>query len=209
VTRVRRNPIDLRRAVLEAAEEAFSRDGYGSVSLKQVARDAGVAESVLYRHFPSKAALFREAVLLPLVAVLEAFSQATARYTDLPLDDRSLMRVVVGSLLDHLGEHRAALRSIPAAEDDLAPEEREGLHQALRDVMIRFSEIARAEAVRRGAAAPGLGIEMTARLLVGMVISIVVHEDWLLRGLPEPPSRAEILDHLVEMMLRASGAQLT
>ena len=195
--------------MLEAAEEAFSRDGYGSVSLKQVARDAGVAESVLYRHFPSKAALFREAVLLPLVAVLEAFSQATARYTDLPLDDRSLMRVVVGSLLDQLGEHRAALRSIPAAEDDLAPEEREGLHQALRDVMIRFSEIARAEAVRRGAAAPGLGIEMTARLLVGMVISVVVHADWLLRGLPEPPSRAEILDHLVEMMLRASGAQLT
>ena len=159
MTRVRRNPIDLRRAVLEAAEEAFS--------------------------------------------------QATARYTDLPLDDRSLMRVVVGSLLDQLGEHRAALRSIPAAEDDLAPEERESLHQALRDVMIRFSEIARAEAVRRGAAAPGLGIEMTARLLVGMVISVVVHEDWLLRGLPEPPSRAEILEHLVEMMLRASGAQLT
>jgi len=207
VARLRRSPIDLRKAILEAAEEAFSREGYGSVSLKQLARDAGVAESVLYRHFPSKAALFREAVLVPLVAVLESFSQASARYVDLPLDDRSLMRVVVGSLLDQLGEHRAALRSIPAAEDDLGPDERKTLHEALGDVMIRFSDIARAEAVRRGATAPGLGIEMTARLLVGMVVSLVIHEDWLLRGLPGLPPRAEILDHLVEMMLRASGAR--
>lgn len=194
--------------ILATAEEAFSREGYGSVSLKQVARDAGVAESVLYRHFPSKAALFQEAVLQPLVTVLQSFSEASARYLDYALDDRSMMRLVVGSLLDQLGEHRAALRSITAAEEDLGPDERESLHQALAGVLVRMGEIAREEAIRRGSAPPGLGIEMTARVLVGAIISLVIYEDWLLRGLPQAPSRADILDHLVEMMLRASGAQV-
>jgi AcrR family transcriptional regulator len=207
MTRVRRSPVDLRAAILEAAEEAFSREGYGSVSLKQIALDAGVAESVLYRHFPSKTAIFREAVLLPLVAVLESFSDATARYTEYALDDRSLMRLVVGSLLDQLGDHRAALRSLTSAEDALSPDEREDLHQALADVLTRIGDIAREEATKRGAAPPGLGIELTARVLVGTVVSLVIYGDWLLRDLPQTASRTDLLDHLVEIMLRASGAQ--
>jgi AcrR family transcriptional regulator len=208
MARVRRSPVELRETIIKAAEEAFAREGYGAVSLKQVAQDAGVAESVLYRHFPSKAALFREAVLLPLMTFLESFSEASERYLDYALDDRSLMRLVIGSLLDQLGEHRAALRSIIAAEEDLGPEERERFHQALADVLIRMGEIARAEAIRRGSAPPGLGIEVTARVLVGAIISLVIYEDWLLRGLPQEPSRADLLDHLVEIMLRASGAEL-
>jgi hypothetical protein len=119
-----------------------------------------------------------------------------------------MMRLVVGSLLDQLGEHRAALRSITAAEDDLGPVEQEELHRALADVLVRMGDVARREAIRRDAAVPGLGIEMTARVLVGTIISLVIYEDWLLRGLPETPSRADILDHLVEMMLRASGAHV-
>lgn len=208
MARVRRSPTELREAIIEAAERAFSREGYGSVTLKQVADDAGVAESVLYRHFPSKAALFREAVMLPLMNVLRSFSEASERYVEYALDDRSLMRLVVGSLLDQLTEHRAALRSIAAAEEDLGPTEREELHAALADVLVRFGEVAREEAARRDSDPPGFGIELTARVLVGAIISVVIYEDWLLRDLPQEPSRAQLLDHLVEVMLRASGARL-
>ena len=208
MTRVRRSPLELREAILATAEEAFSQEGYGSVSLKQIASDADVAESVLYRHFPSKSALFQEAILQPLMTVLESFSEASERYMDYALDDRSMMRLVVGGLLDQLSEHRAALRSISAAEEDLVPEERERLHRALADVLVRFGTVARDEGARRGATPPGIGIEVTARVLVGTMISVVIYEDWLFRGLPQKPSRADIRDHLVEMWLRASGAQV-
>jgi hypothetical protein len=134
------------------------------------------------------------------------FSEASARYFDYALDDRSMMRLTVGGLLDQLGEHRAALRSITAAEDDLSPEDRDDLHRALADVLVRMGEIARAESERRGADDYGLGIEMTARMLVGTIVALVVHDGWLLRDLPHEPSRGELLEHLVEMMLRASGA---
>lgn len=206
MTRTRRSPAELRTVLIASAEDGFSREGYGQVTLKDIAKNAGVAESVLYRHFPSKAALFREAVLEPLLTVLQSFSDATTRYSDYALDNRSLMRLVVGSLLDELGEHRAALRSISAAEDDLDAEDREALHAALADVLTRISTIARTENDRRGTLEPGLGVEMNARFLVAAMISLVVHDEWILRGLPRQPERSELLEHLVEIMLRASGA---
>jgi AcrR family transcriptional regulator len=207
MARMRRSPLELRYAIVQAAEQAFAREGYGSVSVKQIAHDAGVAESVLYRHFPSKTAIFREAVLLPLVGVLESFSEAAARYSEYDLDDRSMMRLVVGSLFDQLGAHRAALRSVVSADDSLNPEQREELHQALGEVLTGFTEVARQEAAKRGATPPGLGIDLTARALVGTVISLVIFDEWLLRGLAQSPSRTDLRDHLVEMTLRASGAR--
>lgn len=207
MTRVRRSSLELREAILVTAGEAFARDGYGLVSLKQIATDAGVAESVLYRQFPSKSALFQEAILQPLVTVLEAFSKASEQYLHYSLDDRSMMRLVIGGLLDQLSEQRAALRSITAAEDDLGPDEREILHRALADVLVRFGRVAREETIRRGAQPPGLGIELTARMLVGTMISLVMFDGWLLRDLPDSPSRADIRDHLVEIWLQAGGAQ--
>lgn len=51
-----------RARVLEAAQEAFGSDGL-SVPLDEIARRAGVGAGTVYRHFPTKEALF-EAVLL-------------------------------------------------------------------------------------------------------------------------------------------------
>jgi AcrR family transcriptional regulator len=50
-----------RAKVLEAAQEAFATDGL-SVSLDEIARRAGVGAGTVYRHFPTKEALF-EAVM--------------------------------------------------------------------------------------------------------------------------------------------------
>jgi AcrR family transcriptional regulator len=48
--------------VLEAAEEAFSAEGL-SVPIDEIARRAGVGAGTVYRHFPTKEALF-EAIIL-------------------------------------------------------------------------------------------------------------------------------------------------
>lgn len=49
-----------RRAVLDAALEAFSTRGYGSTSVRDIADAAGVSTGNLYHHFPDKQAIFRE-----------------------------------------------------------------------------------------------------------------------------------------------------
>ncbi|MDQ2984929.1 MAG: TetR/AcrR family transcriptional regulator [Actinomycetota bacterium] len=47
-----------RAAVLETACRVFSRSSYRGATTAEIARESGVTEPVLYRHFPSKEALY-------------------------------------------------------------------------------------------------------------------------------------------------------
>lgn len=62
----RRGPrvdVDVRTALLDTAEELFGTAGVEVVSLRAVAREAGVAPAALSHHFPSKRALVEAVVL--------------------------------------------------------------------------------------------------------------------------------------------------
>lgn len=50
------------RAILEAAEVLFLRDGYLSTSMDELADQSGVSKQTVYKHFGSKGALFVELV---------------------------------------------------------------------------------------------------------------------------------------------------
>jgi AcrR family transcriptional regulator len=91
--------------VLRAAREAFAASGYG-VPLDEIAARAGVGPGTVYRHFPSKEALF-EAVV-------------DARVRDLVDDARR--RGAAGDpgaaffgFLSRMGEEAAAKRDLPDA----------------------------------------------------------------------------------------------
>lgn len=51
---------DRRRQLLDVALETFASTGYHATSMDDVAEAAGVTKPVLYQHFPSKRALYRE-----------------------------------------------------------------------------------------------------------------------------------------------------
>lgn len=46
---------DTRQAILMAALDMFSSQGYSATSMRQIAREVGVRESALYVHFKGKA----------------------------------------------------------------------------------------------------------------------------------------------------------
>jgi AcrR family transcriptional regulator len=57
---LRRLPrLERREQILEAATRAFARHGFADTSLDDVASEAGVTRVLLYRHFDSKADLYR------------------------------------------------------------------------------------------------------------------------------------------------------
>ena len=60
---------DTRQRLLEAACDAFREEGY-QVSIERIAVRARVARQTLYNHFPSKDALFAEAVRHAIQSVL-------------------------------------------------------------------------------------------------------------------------------------------
>lgn len=51
-----------RRQLLRVAMEVFAENGYHGTSMNEVAETAGVTKPVLYQHFASKEALYRELV---------------------------------------------------------------------------------------------------------------------------------------------------
>lgn len=62
-----RLPADARRSsILRSAREAFIANGITGAGMRQIAERAEVDPAQLYRHFPSKEALFEAAILEPL-----------------------------------------------------------------------------------------------------------------------------------------------
>jgi TetR/AcrR family transcriptional regulator len=53
-------PIKTRDLILDAAESLFASQGYQATTIKEVAEQVGVQGPALYKHFPSKRALFVE-----------------------------------------------------------------------------------------------------------------------------------------------------
>ncbi|MCB2066017.1 MAG: TetR/AcrR family transcriptional regulator [Erythrobacter sp.] len=45
--------------ILDAAKRVFTRTGFEAAKTQEIAREAGVSEALMYRHFPSKLALYR------------------------------------------------------------------------------------------------------------------------------------------------------
>jgi AcrR family transcriptional regulator len=123
-----------REKVLRAAAEAFAASGY-DVPLDEIAARAGVGAGTVYRHFPTKEALF-EAVI-------------TARVADLAADARErAVAVDPGAaffgLLARVGDEAAVKRDLPEAIAIPGPL-REELYAAL-GVLLRRAQ--RAGAVR-------------------------------------------------------------
>ncbi|KAF0845469.1 TetR family transcriptional regulator [Nocardia caishijiensis] len=60
---IRRRPKNRRAQIANEAAAAFGAHGYHGVSMDDIARRLDISSAALYRHFPSKYALFREELL--------------------------------------------------------------------------------------------------------------------------------------------------
>ena len=131
-----------RENVLRAAREAFAESGYG-VPLDEIAARAGVGPGTVYRHFPTKEALF-EAVVTARVQDLVADARARA--------DASDPGAAFFDFLARIAAESAAKRDLPDAIS-IAGSLRKDLNAAL-DVLLRRAQ--QAEAVRADVRTPDL-----------------------------------------------------
>src|SRR2546430_16496403 len=92
-----------RERVLAAAWRAFAEQGY-AVPLDEIATAAGVGPGTVYRHFPTKEALF-EAVSVANVQDLAADARSRAEAAD-PVG-------AFTSFLDRLADQALAQRGLP------------------------------------------------------------------------------------------------
>ena len=76
-----------KRAIIEAARPLFARDGFHGTSVRDIAGAADVSEALLYKHFPSKEALYDE--VLDYVGMVSA--AAYERMQDLEAGTEALV----------------------------------------------------------------------------------------------------------------------
>src|SRR6476620_6377098 len=95
-----------RRLLLDAARELFAHQDYRSTTTREIAQAAGVTEHLLFRNFGSKAALFREALVLPFTGFVDEFGQTWRSVVPEETDKEELTRHFVGQLYDVFVKHQ-------------------------------------------------------------------------------------------------------
>src|SRR5450755_2014401 len=79
---------ETRAAILRAARPIMLRDGLGGTTLDRVSAEGGIAKMTLYRHFPSKEALFEGLVTSMCEHLREDLENAQSAEIDRPAENR-------------------------------------------------------------------------------------------------------------------------
>lgn len=184
VRRMRR--AERREQILAAATRAFARAGFAATSLDDVAAEAGITRVILYRHFESKADMYR-AVLDRACARL-AESVGTGDY-----GDDAIPALVRAAAVDP-GAFRLLFRH--AAREPAFRELADGLAAASADV-------ARRSLAGQIPSEPWL--DWAARLVPVVTIEAVIA--WLDAGQPDPDQAADRIGQAVHGAILAAQSR--
>jgi AcrR family transcriptional regulator len=177
-----------REQILVAATHAFARAGYTSTSLEDVAKEAGVDRMILYRHFASKAELYR--------AVLRRACDRLAAATDAPgFSDRSVSGLLAAAAADPDGFrllfHHAARE--PDFRQDM---------DALRRDMVSTTRRALAGRIANPAWA-----RWASHLVPTMAVEAVIA--WLDAGQPDRATAAQRIGTILGGVVAAANATVS
>jgi TetR/AcrR family transcriptional regulator len=90
---------DRQRQLLDAALNVLSRKGFKGTTTKEIAAAAGVAEAVIFQHFPSKEALYNAVLELNLGAFKTGQAEAIRACMERG-DDEGLIRTLIMNILN-------------------------------------------------------------------------------------------------------------
>lgn len=186
-----------RRLLLDAARKLFAGRDYRSTTTREIAQAAGVTEHLLFRNFGSKAALFREALVVPFVSFVDEFGQTWQSVVPEETDEQELTRLFVSKLYDVFVEHQGLLLTLMAAES-LSDEEKAdaGIAEIRRAVTV-LGQISVEGMQLRGLRSdhPDLPAHSTVSMIAGMAALRSTYFG------NNPPPREVIVEELVQALL--------
>jgi AcrR family transcriptional regulator len=197
VQAIRRPRGEPRRLLLDAARELFARRDYRSTTTRDIAEAAGVSEYLLFRHFGSKAGLFREALVRPFTSFVDEFGQTWQSLVPDETNEEELARHFVEHLYNVVAGHRGLLLTLVASDAFSEAE--------IADAGI--ADIRRALAVLGQIGAEGMHLrgmrssqrDLPAHSTVAMIVGMVALSSTFFGA--EQPSREAIVDELVQAIL--------
>jgi AcrR family transcriptional regulator len=182
--------------LLDVALEVFAREGFHSTSMNGIATAAGVTKPVLYQHFASKRALYREL----LVEVGDRLQNRIAKAAVEAGTPRQQVRAGFAAYFHWVADERDAFHVLFGGGTRRDPEFDQvvsGVETSIASTIAEFIQVeGMAEADR----------ELLAFGLVGM--SEGTSRQWIATGANERPDHlAETVAELAWAGLRGSGPQ--
>ncbi len=186
VRRLRR--AERREQILDAATRAFARAGFTSTSLDDVAAEAGITRVLLYRHFDSKADMYR--------AVLDRAGQRLGNQVGRnDFDERTIPALLRAAAADP--DAFRLLFRYAAREPEF------------RDLTDRLAATA-TTAARDSLSAripDGPWLDWASRLIPTVTLEAVIA--WLDAGQPEPEHAADRIGQAIHGVIRAAAPAAT
>ena len=186
-----------RGLLLDAARTLFARQDYRSTTTREIAQAAGVTEHLLFRHFGSKAALFREALVLPFTSFVDEFGRTWQSVVPEETDEDDLARHFVGQLYDVFVAHQGLLLTLMASEALGEEEKAEAGIADIRRALTVLGQISAEGMHLRGMRSnhPDLPAHSTVAMIAGMAALRSTYFG------ARQPSREVIVDELVQAVL--------
>jgi AcrR family transcriptional regulator len=154
---MRADAVKNRQRILEAAEAIFATEGV-SVPIDAVAERAGVGVGTLYRHFPTKEALFEAIVMARLESLLEiAKSHACAS------DPGDALFCFLGEFAQQASAKHDLFDALSSAGIDIKSTCTEMIDEMKRSIDVLLQRAVEAHAVRS---------DISADEMIGMVVGV-------------------------------------
>jgi AcrR family transcriptional regulator len=186
-----------RRLLLDAARELFSRQDYRSTTTREIAEAAGVIEPLLFRHFGSKAALFRETMVVPFTSFVDEFGRTWQAVVPEETDEDELAGLFVGHLYDVFVEHQGLVLTLLASEGLTEEETADAGVGDIRRALAVLGQISAEGMAIRGmqSSHPDLAAYSTVAMIAGMAALRSAYFG------TKPPAREAIVEELTEAIL--------
>jgi AcrR family transcriptional regulator len=190
-----------RQRLLEGAARVFARDGIAGSTTREIAREAGVNEVTLFRHFQSKdgliAAVIREnfgaaaiqAHQVPPVLssdLREDLTKHAVRYDELLKENLPLIRTMIGEIHHHADHERQVFKAI---------------FRPLRESLLARLQAASAD----GHLIAGVDPEILADLFLGMIFTGVLRRN--VPHLKLEYTAETYLEAAVDLVVRGTGTE--
>jgi AcrR family transcriptional regulator len=172
-----------REQLLAAATRAFAHAGFAATSLDDIAAQAGISRAILYRHFDSKADLYR--AVLDRAIVRLAAAVGTRDYTDASVD------ALLGAAADDPDGFRLMFRQATRE-----PEFRQEVDR------FRAGMVATAQRELAGVIPDRAWARWAAQLAPVVAIEAVMA--WLDAGRPDPAQAADRVRQALAGVIRAA-----
>lgn len=185
--------------ILETALGLFSTKGYLGATTREIARQAGIAEVTLFRHFPSKEKLLEEAITR--YSILPSLRAFVPRALAMPYEDA--LAAMANILLDTLVQLKDWLR-IMHAEVQRSPEKLLGVYHTFLDELFEVIASYFRELQQRGSIG-SFDPELGARVFHAMFYCFFNIEEVLLRKQYRPTDREKAVREFVRMFVHGTG----